>query len=132
MVITTTTIPKESITTTNVSSTVEVGAWGITIKVPQSNKYKVSGYFPKEDVYIREVIYSNPATIVFWSDETKTVAKCHAEDTYNEETGLMLCILKKLIGSTSINKILEDWVPEQLSFNSQRVTLAELLKKYNR
>ena len=33
---------------------------------------------------IKEVIFNDPATIVYWEDGTKTVVKCHNE-TFDEE-----------------------------------------------
>jgi len=46
------------------------------------------------------VIYNDPATIVEWSDGTKTVVKCHPEDSYDEREGFLLCCAKKLMGNT--------------------------------
>lgn len=77
-------------------------------------------------VYIKEVLYNNPATIVFWSDNTKTVAKCAEGDTYSAETGLVICILKKLVGSAKLYNILDDWLPVQ----GDRVTLSYVRKKH--
>lgn len=47
---------------------------------------------------IKKVIFNNPATIVFWEDGTKTVAKCSKDDTFSEYAGLSMCITKKLLG----------------------------------
>lgn len=47
---------------------------------------------------IKRVIFHNPATIVFWTDNTKTVVKCKPGDTFNEELGLAMCISKKYLG----------------------------------
>ena len=72
-----------------------------------------SGYFQLEmpkGVYIVSVAYRNPATIVFWSDDTKTVCKCRKGDEYCEEAGLAMCILKKLIGATNVHILFEDWI----------------------
>lgn len=33
--------------------------------------------YPDQKKYIERVIYNAPATIIFWSDGTKTVVKCH-------------------------------------------------------
>lgn len=38
------------------------------------------------------VIFSNPATIVFWSDGDKTVVKCQPGDTFCAETGLSMAM----------------------------------------
>ena len=51
------------------------------------------------NVSIRKVIFSNPATIVLWSDGTKTVVKCGPEDTFDMEKGLAMAIIKKMAGN---------------------------------
>lgn len=47
---------------------------------------------------IEKVIFNKPATIVFWTDGTKTVVKCSDDDVWDEEKGLAMAICKKLIG----------------------------------
>ena len=56
----------------------------------------------------KQVIFNPPATVVLWTDGTKTVVKCDPEDTYNETTGVALCYMKKALGNTSreLNKAL--------------------------
>ena len=73
-----------------------------------------SGYFTvaNENFYIERVLYNDPVTIVFWSDSTKTVAKCHGGDTYSPETGLTMCIMKKLVGGKVMRELFSDWLPE--------------------
>ena len=51
-----------------------------------------------KQVTIDDVIFNDPATIIKWSDGTKTVVKCAKEDTYSKSAGLGLCIMKKLYG----------------------------------
>lgn len=48
---------------------------------------------------IKRVIFNDPATIVIWSDKTKTVVKCQPGDAYDREKGLALCISKKFLGN---------------------------------
>ena len=72
-------------------------------------------------IYIRKVIYNKPATIVFWSDDTKTVAKCHGDDIYSPETGLVICCLKKLIGGSELKRMLNDWIVEEASTSDEQV-----------
>ena len=50
-------------------------------------------------VCIRKVIFNDPATIVLWSDGSKTVVKCGPEDTYDMEKGLAMAIVKKMAGN---------------------------------
>lgn len=67
--------------------------------------------FVVNSFYIDKVIYNDPATIVIWSDGTKTVSKTHAGDVYSPEVGLVLCVLKKLSGSTRVHDLIEAWIP---------------------
>ena len=50
-------------------------------------------------VSIRKVIFNDPATIVLWSDGTKTVVKCGPEDTFDMKKGLAMAIVKKMAGN---------------------------------
>lgn len=47
---------------------------------------------------IKDVIFNNPATIVFWEDGTKTVVKAENEE-YDPEKGLAMAISKKVLGN---------------------------------
>ena len=84
------------------------------------------------DIYITRILFNDPATIVFWSDGTKTVSKCRAPDTYNPESGVVLCCLKKVVGSGEVTKLLKDWVPsEELVANKMvNINMADVRKKY--
>lgn len=60
-----------------------------------------------------KVIFHDPATIVYWADDTKTVVKCQEGDTYRKETGLALCVMKKVYGNTGLyNKIIRACIKE--------------------
>lgn len=48
--------------------------------------------------FIKKVIYNNPATIIFWSDSTKTVVKCMEDENYDPEKGFMAAVTKKVFG----------------------------------
>ncbi len=56
---------------------------------------------------IDKVVFSDPATIVFWKDGTKTVTKCSKDDTFNKETGLAMCIIRKLCNNKHYNHVFE-------------------------
>lgn len=47
---------------------------------------------------IKDVIFNSPATIVFWSDGTKTVVKAENEE-FDPEKGLAMAIAKKALGN---------------------------------
>ena len=48
---------------------------------------------------IKNVIFNDPATIVFWEDGTKTVVKCQDGDEFDPEKGLAMAIAKKAYGN---------------------------------
>ena len=48
---------------------------------------------------IANVIFNDPATIVFWNDGTKTVVKCQDGDAFDPEKGLAMAISKKALGN---------------------------------
>ena len=52
-----------------------------------SNRYKVEKTYSL-GTNIKKVIFNNPATIVFWSDGSKTVVKAHNDD-YDPERALL-------------------------------------------
>ena len=63
---------------------------------------------------IKNVIFNDPATIVFWEDGTKTVVKCQDGDEFDPEKGLAIAIAKKAYGNKGsyCNK-LKKWLPKE-------------------
>lgn len=67
---------------------------------------------------IKSVIYSDPATIVFWKDGTKTVVKCKNEK-FDPEKGLAMAFSKKMFGNKgNYYNIFKKWLPEEKPSNS--------------
>lgn len=63
---------------------------------------------------IKKVVFNDPATIVIWSDNTKTIVKCQPSDKYSEELGLAMCISKKYLGNKgNFNDEFKKWLPEE-------------------
>ena len=48
---------------------------------------------------IKKVIFNDPATIILWSDGSKTVVKCQDGDTFDPEKGLAMAFVKKIFGN---------------------------------
>ena len=60
---------------------------------------------------INRVIFNYPATIVLWSDGTKTVVKCGERDKWDPEKGLAMAVAKKAMGNKgNYNKVLKKWL----------------------
>ena len=70
---------------------------------------------------IKNVIFNDPATIVFWEDGTKTVVKCQDGDKFDPEKGLTMAIAKKAYGNKSgyCNK-LKKWLPKEEPVDTNR------------
>lgn len=59
---------------------------------------------------IKQVIFNDPATVVVWWDDTKTVVKCQKGDTFDKEKGLAMAICKRLYGNESnFNNLIKKW-----------------------
>ena len=57
------------------------------------------------------VIFNDPATIVYWDDGTKTVVKCQPGDVFSAETGLTTAMLKKYMGNdNTFNRVINEWL----------------------
>ncbi len=100
---------------------------------------------------IENVIFQNPATIVFWSDGTKTVVNCmdnveikkkvvdgkevtirkpKKADTYSEEAGLAMAIVKKWAGNNgNYNNIFREFIPEMAQAEKEAKKAAKKAKK---
>ena len=85
-------------------------------KSPSTNKEAAErSYYMHYDIrrFIKKVKFNPPATIVFWTDNTKTVVKCNGED-YDPEKGLAMCICKKVLGDKgNYYEIFKKWLPKE-------------------
>lgn len=69
---------------------------------------------PVGEYGIQRVIFNKPATIVYWTDGTKTVVKCQEGDEYRRETGLAMAIAKKHLGNKgNYNEVFKNFIGEE-------------------
>ena len=60
---------------------------------------------------IEKVVFNDPATIVIWKDNTKTVVKCQEGDEFDPEKGLAMAIAKKALGNKgNYYNVIKTWV----------------------
>ena len=73
----------------------------------------IYGKKPRLVPRIKNVIFNDPATIVFWSDNTKTVVKAQNEP-FDPEKGLAMAICKRALGNEGnyYNEI-KKWLPKE-------------------
>lgn len=68
---------------------------------------------------VQDIIFNDPATIVFWTDGSKTVVKCGPHDTYDPEKGFAMCFMKRFFGNGNrfhkLLKVAEKKYPEKVS-----------------
>lgn len=53
-------------------------------------------HFGQKQTDAKDVIFHDPATILFWEDGTKTVSKCHDGDEYDPLFGIMASVVRKV------------------------------------
>lgn len=94
---------------------------------PKVDYSKMYGAMFWEMPKIKDVIFNDPATIVFWADGTKTVVKCQDDDIFDPEKGLAMAISKKALGNKGnyCNK-LKKWLPEK-----EEPTIAVTIKPFD-
>ena len=83
--------------------------------VSANEKTTERSYYMHDDIrrFIKKVKFTPPATIVFWTDNTKTVVKCSGED-YDPEKGLAMCICKKMLGNKgNYYEVFKKWLPKE-------------------
>ena len=81
---------------------------------------------------IKDVIFNEPATIVMWSDGTKTVVKCQEGEGYDPEKGMAMAISKKALGNKgNYCEVFKKWLPEEEEVNDGRVSANDLRKAFD-
>lgn len=74
----------------------ELSTWFADLKFELDKEKKE---MKEKKLEILKVVFNGPATIVFWSDKTKTVVKCGKRDKFDPEKGLAMAIVKKMFGN---------------------------------
>ena len=72
-------------------------------------------------VRIENVIFNQPATIIFWSDGTKTVVKTQNGERFDKEKGLAMGICKKIGGNRgAYYDIFKAWCHDEETEHEQK------------
>lgn len=60
---------------------------------------------------IKELVFNDPATIIFWEDGTKTIVKTQNSEPFDKEKGFCMAIVKKLFGNKgNYYNIVNEWI----------------------
>lgn len=62
-------------------------------------------YLPK----LKRVLFTPPATVAWFVDGSKTTAVAGHGDTYDKETGLAVCMLKRVLGNKEYRRIMDEY-----------------------
>lgn len=96
-------------------------------------RYDLMTKTAKETSKIKNVIFNDPATIVFWSDGTKTVVKCGENDIYDPEKGLAMAVAKKYLGTNKSHSNYMDefkkWLPKEEELSNPIEDVVDSIKK---
>lgn len=77
----------------------EVVDFNNTLASKYGDIYGILGFEKPVSFDVKEVIYNDPAVVVYWKDGTKTVATAQNEE-YDPEKGLAICFAKKALGNS--------------------------------
>lgn len=87
-----------------------------TVRLMKLAAHSIYGYPrpPKGVPTIKKVIFNDPATIILWTDGTKTVVKCQEGDIYDPEKGMAMAICKRALGNQgNYCEVFKKWLPEE-------------------
>lgn len=79
------------------------------------------------EIYIKNIYFNPPYTIVIFADGTKTISKCGETDTYDKVQGVANCFLKKLSGDhyySDISKLIA-----KIEARNEKIKLAKEKQK---
>ena len=77
--------------------------------------------FGLASIKVDKVIFNYPATIVYWSDGTKTVVHCREDETFDKEEGLVMAICKKALGNKgNFNNVIKKLLKEAIVQNDKQ------------
>ena len=115
----------EGISTSNVATG--------TINNASVSTRKVAYNSMRKRTKIKNVIFNDPATILFWSDGTKTVVKCGENDIYDPEKGLAMAVAKKYLGTNKSHSNYMDefkkWLPKEEELSNPIEDVVDSIKK---
>lgn len=93
----------------------------------ETHSYCIHDIVNSSRMMIKKVIFNNPATIVLWSDGSKTVVKSYLDD-YDPEKGLAMAIAKKALGNEgNYYNVFKKWLPkDDKTIETDQTSIGEL------
>jgi hypothetical protein len=75
-----------------------------------------------------KILIQGTATIIWWSDGTKTVVKCQKSDKMDPEKGIAMCVMKKFMGTNETHSNYLDFAKDAIA-EYEKQQAAEKAKK---
>lgn len=75
-----------------------------------------------------KILIQGTATIIWWSDSTKTVVKCQKGDKMDPEKGIAMCVMKKFMGTNETHSNYLDFAKDAIA-EYEKQQAAEKAKK---
>ena len=83
---------------------------------------------PVKSVKPTKVLVQGTATIIWWSDGTKTIVKCQKGDKMDPEKGIAMCVMKKFMGTNETHSNYLDFAKDAIA-EYEKQQAAEKAKK---
>lgn len=108
------------------------GIGGDNMNTNYSDMYKKGSLFGMNRLRIKNVIFNEPATVVYWDDGDKTVVKCGKGEQYDPEKGLAMAISKKALGNRGnyFNEF-KKWLPKESTDATEYISLKDFAESKN-
>lgn len=94
---------EKGITITSISSNSNSYVWDIEGYINADTYHKYNARFKNTNCPFKptpkKIIFSGPATTIIWKDGTKTTVKCQCGDVWDNDVGIAMCYLKKMLGN---------------------------------
>lgn len=85
---------------------------------------------PVKSVKPTKVLIQGTATIIWWSDGTKTIVKCQKGDKMDPEKGIAMCVMKKFMGTNETHSNYLDFAkPAIEEYEAKQKAMAAARKK---
>lgn len=79
---------------------------------------------------VKKVIVNGPATVILWDDNTKTVAKCSPDESFDSEKGVAIAIAKRFLSGSELKESFKSAEEQCYEFYSE--TFQEWADKFSR
>lgn len=103
----------------------QLKVWEAALGIGNGQKHK-----SENAVQPTKILIQGTATIIWWSDGTKTVVKCQKGDKMDPEKGIAMCVMKKIMGTNETHSNYLDFAkPAIKEYEAKQKAMAAARKK---